>query len=1331
MYQGRALPLFSVETKLARTPYMVAVFVCLTPIAASSLFAGNFQRPVNSPHTVTQEYDAYGQVVAGKYHTAVDYTNSDSIARATSFGKVVRKQINGQGCAVGCNQSGCGCSDGGFGNTIILEHTLAGGQKVYSMYAHLAGFASGTDVNSCLAPGQALGNIGGSGYGLSNYWGAHLHFEIKVSNTLTNPTGSGTHFGYTPASADNYGYKAPALYILSPADQTGLDCAESSNQQPNAFSKSAPSNGIGVTSYSVNFDWSNSSDPDGDSVTYNLVVNDEFGGSVTSCAANGLSSSQRSCTLPQQANKNYYWQVWAVDEHGSSREASGPFWHLWTNTANNEPPNSFAKSSPANGTGVTGYAVNFDWSNSSDPDGDSVTYNLVVNDEFGGSVTSCAANGLSSSQRSCTLPQQANKNYYWQVWAVDEHGSSREATGPFWHLWTNTDTGSEGPPPDMLWKNAVRTDAARVTQLHGEFGTVIAGKTHTGVDISDQTCGSSPIYPVLPGTVEAVYQEGVWPGNTLGNAIVIRHSSSLFSLYAHMSQKSTRQQFSSVGVNDVLGTINETGTGADGCHLHLEIRRFPEPYFTLGSEDPSCNATYRCGDVRDLEYFLANWIDPVSPKIGQFDPVGAKPPGFTSSNNVPGWDISTNRYSVKFQGSYRFYKELYDAQSPKKNLGVPNDNGGGSYVHCWSAPGVNPNCLNGVWVQDLKRTQPTYQFDPEGNTSLILNVEAEEVFLLKEGFWSYYQNHDGFQNLGAPSSEESSHTGSPNFDGNAVVQTFERGALYYHPNKSYDRTPPDSDLITVLKADLTTPVSASQGWHIVGKDDEPIELYQNGNFLCQTPCDGIYNVDGWRYTITTKDVELQSASILPGSGAAPLNTDSPQGSSADPQVLLNDLTNFSYTAVPSGGTVVLGIRPPTERASVHSNGTEGNASSSDPSISGDGRYVAFETNASNLVAGDTNLVDDIFVRDRANNTTMRVSVSNGGVQGNDRSRDPSIDDSGRYIAFESFATNLVSGDSNGEADIFVHDLETGAIERVSVASDDTEGDRDSYDPSISADGRFVVFRSMSRDLTIPGGGGTHDNVIMHDRQTGETTLISISLSGTGGGNNYSREAAVSEDGRFVVFESEASNLVPNDTTGTVDILLRDVQNGTTQRVNVSSEGIVGNGTAAKPVISNDGRYSAYYSRATNLVPEDTNGDYDVFVYDRQTETTERVSVASDGTEGNGNSYDPSISTDGRYVTFQSLADNLVEGDSINADIFVHDRQLGTTKKISMTKGGGLANESSADPAISSDGRFVAFQSNATNLVNDDTNSVGDIFVRNRVRGPVQPAMIFQSGFEND
>jgi hypothetical protein len=206
-----------------------------------------------------------------------------------------------------------------------------------------------------------------------------------------------------------------------------------------------------------------------------------------------------------------------------------------------------------------------------------------------------------------------------------------------------------------------------------------------------------------------------------------------------------------------------------------------------------------------------------------------------------------------------------------------------------------------------------------------------------------------------------------------------------------------------------------------------------------------------------------------------------------------------------------------------------------------------------------------------------------------------------------------------------------------------------------------------------------------------------------------------------VFESKASNLVAGDLTGTVDILLRNRQNNTTQRINVSSGGSVSDASAKVPSISSDGRYISYYSRASNLVPGDTNGDYDIFVYDRQTGITERVSIASDGTESNDDSYAPSISADGRYVTFESDADNLVEEDTIDGDIFVHDRQLGTTIKISITSIGSLANGTSTDPSISADGRFVAFRSYASNLVDGDSNGVADIFVRDREKDPIPPS----------
>jgi Tol biopolymer transport system component len=414
---------------------------------------------------------------------------------------------------------------------------------------------------------------------------------------------------------------------------------------------------------------------------------------------------------------------------------------------------------------------------------------------------------------------------------------------------------------------------------------------------------------------------------------------------------------------------------------------------------------------------------------------------------------------------------------------------------------------------------------------------------------------------------------------------------------------------------------------------------------------------------------------------------------------------------------------PTERVSVDSAGNQGNSSSGSPALSADGRFVAFASYATNLVPGDTNGIDDVFVYDRQTGITERISVDSAGNEGNGSSRIPSISADGRFVAFFSYATNLVAGDTNGAPDVFVHDRLTGTTERVSVDSAGIQGDSSSWSPSLSADGRFVAFESYATHL-VPGdtnlcsdGRTTFpcNDVFVHDRETGITERVSVDSAGTQG-DGGSSNPAISADGRFVAFASGATNLVPEDTNGWGDVFVHDRETGTTQRVSVDSAGIQGNGSSTSPSISADGRFVAFGSGATNLVPGDTNGRGDVFVRDRGTGTTERVSVDSAGNQGNGSSGSggPAISADGRFVAFGSGATNLVPGDTnLRDDVFVRDRGTGTTERVSVDSFARQGNGWSFDPAISADGRFVAFFSYATNLVPGDTNGVEDVFVHGR------------------
>ncbi|HUE30371.1 MAG TPA: hypothetical protein VMR79_05815, partial [Verrucomicrobiae bacterium] len=326
------------------------------------------------------------------------------------------------------------------------------------------------------------------------------------------------------------------------------------------------------------------------------------------------------------------------------------------------------------------------------------------------------------------------------------------------------------------------------------------------------------------------------------------------------------------------------------------------------------------------------------------------------------------------------------------------------------------------------------------------------------------------------------------------------------------------------------------------------------------------------------------------------------------------------------------------------------------------------------------LLTALWGRSAGAQTTERASVaSDGRTEGNDASLGSAISADGRFVAFDSAASNLVVGDTNGAADVFVHDRQAGTTERVSVASAGTQGNGSSgligfaFPPALSADGRFVAFVSLASNL-VAGDTNASTDVFVRDRLTGTTERVSVA-SGGAGGNAGSLGSALSADGRFVAFQSDASNLVAGDTNGVTDVFVRDRLTGMTERVSVASDETQGDGASTYPALSADGRFVAFQSDASNLVAGDTNGATDVFVRDRQTGTTERVSVASGGgTQGNRNSGGffafPALSADGRLVAFESDATNLVATDTNGAtDVFVHDRLTGTTERVSVASGG--------------------------------------------------------------
>ncbi len=419
-------------------------------------------------------------------------------------------------------------------------------------------------------------------------------------------------------------------------------------------------------------------------------------------------------------------------------------------------------------------------------------------------------------------------------------------------------------------------------------------------------------------------------------------------------------------------------------------------------------------------------------------------------------------------------------------------------------------------------------------------------------------------------------------------------------------------------------------------------------------------------------------------------------------------------------TIVPAITPipcliPFDRASVSSDATPANGHCGLPGISGDGRYVVFDSLATNLVPGDTNATWDVFLRDRLLGTTQLISRGLGGVPANGLSRWPSISGDGRIVAFQSDASNLVPGDTNGRTDLFAYDRIAGTLERISVGPLGEEGNHESSGYSApSWDGRIIAFASWASNFT-PGDDNNDPDLFVKDRVTGALECASRNADGFIG-DSASQSPHLSAGGRYVLFESYATNLVAASYVGNNNHLFvydrATGQHELIDRNRLGNPATLGTGFN-KPGLSSDGRFVSYDSSSNDLVlPADSDYHSDVYLLDRTTLSTRRLSRAHDGSAPDDFCQANHMSGNGRYVGFWSAAGNLVPGMSkpVSAQFYVHDTQTSLTWLASRGIDGQPGNDDASLGSFSHSGDVFVFPSEASNLIADDTNNVSDEFV---------------------
>ncbi|MBU1138739.1 MAG: hypothetical protein KKA76_07175 [Proteobacteria bacterium] len=428
----------------------------------------------------------------------------------------------------------------------------------------------------------------------------------------------------------------------------------------------------------------------------------------------------------------------------------------------------------------------------------------------------------------------------------------------------------------------------------------------------------------------------------------------------------------------------------------------------------------------------------------------------------------------------------------------------------------------------------------------------------------------------------------------------------------------------------------------------------------------------------------------------------------------------------------------TVQISKDTSGGAPDGNSRNPGVSADGRYVVFQSSATDLVSDDTNGFDDIFVYDTGADTMTRVSLGyDGGGSGDPQltggSDYPAISGDGKYVTFSTHADDVINYSNYQQ--IFVHNMEGTYNNQVLVSKNTSNGEanNNSYQSVLSYNGKYIAFESDATDLTaLPGpvdGGGNRD-IFVREMESGTTYLVSRNTSGEYA-NGFSSNPSISNDGTLIAFQSSAYDLVAGDVDdGFSDVFVLDGPHNTMELISKAYGGGTSDGYSSYPHISGNGRYVAFQSVATNLVENDTNGGFDIFLHDRETGVTEIVSVDQDGnqvTDHGTNGYAGGISADGRYVTFSTPSASLVDADTNGvADIFLRDMKEKKTVRVSIGNGGEEPDQYvyAQYMDVTDNGLTAVFSTWATNLGGIPTDSKQNVFMRKDAYDPSFPWTMF-------